>query len=1071
MADVTQDSYVESSNFDEVIFQRGRPVGDFELNEQQRILRVNFQRLLEDAIQKVYSGEDFSPGSNDDGWKPTPGGANTVNFAAGSIIFKGVRLRVLAASKNDLAYGGGGTSTYAVYAKLEEVEIDDPKALAVIGPLTKRRKLQVTLLTSTTGLGGVPASSPLELWQGGVKYEAIATVLRRTGDSSVLADDITDLRRLLPSSVLTQMHRQKNFDVKAVVGKQFESSDVLTFVSRASETAYVPADGDLLEAQYTQSTFAYGPQFGTAGVRYGTVNYESSGAHGARYVRKVGSAGVRGVLGSGSGALGFVDGNTGDDAPVDLTGANQAALRLFEGVPAYASRQSIVGAINGRWAVTCGDNTISFGDFNGANSVREAFAYFLAAVYTANTYVCHLKVKQGLYSLGAVTLTVPNGVLLILEGESSSDSGSSSLMIFAPGTADTPAIEVAAGGTLRMSKCQLGTSVGALAYTTAITTHGDLFLDDCNILGGVVATGITSYGLAAPTRRQFGIVARNCHFMAAAGVLSSDPFAVSLEGSGTSLGTAQSGRIRHLFENCTFQADTRGTVIRFHGNVASANFIDEVKFSDCQFQVSSDHTTDSPAGIFTSLSTATNGGYTTVNLLSFVRCRVARVLADAATCIVFDLRAVDNTTELGLGVVFKRIVMRDCDWRVFESADRVFAPWFLGNASPMGSMTAVTDANGIGKLLMDNVLFGFVEDGTNPLGTNNYGRHRREGGGGSYNAAISLHAANIDLRSIEFEGGMGSSKSGELLLAGVKELNIDGFKIDVTVAPDLTNLPYHRVMIYSSIGNSRTGVRSKDRRHVKRLQVTFDQDVTRTTAGGGGLLSVVPGGDLVLEDCFLTAGPEDTAISMSPLGEGIAPVGYVNWDFSGLHIKGGNIRGTYVGLSVRLPDTGGVSLVENVTMTNVAFTDIGGYTFDFVEEAPVGSAEYHCAVIGVVIRGCTSRCDEDAGTPAGARFRAGKPLAYVAGQAAPALSLHDNHFGYNAVVALGGNDSIFVTGLAYHVRGNTFSVLLVLHDATSLAKTYGLETGWGAVGTSMNGSRNWTDGQFMLMNNGTLELL
>ena len=46
MADTVQDSFKELNRFTEVLFQRGRDVGDWELNEEQRIARVFLYRSM-----------------------------------------------------------------------------------------------------------------------------------------------------------------------------------------------------------------------------------------------------------------------------------------------------------------------------------------------------------------------------------------------------------------------------------------------------------------------------------------------------------------------------------------------------------------------------------------------------------------------------------------------------------------------------------------------------------------------------------------------------------------------------------------------------------------------------------------------------------------------------------------------------------------------------------------------------------------------------------------------------------------------------------------------------------------
>ena len=1060
MATVIKESFVEGNNHTEVIYQTDKPIADFELNEAQRIPRVNFQRLLEDAIQKVYSGEDFSPGSNDDGLKPTPGGADAVDFAAGSILMQGVRARVDASTVNMPAYSGGGTTTYVIYAKIEEIEVADPAALQTISELSRRRKLVITLLTATDGI--VPTSSPLDLWEGGIHYEGICTVLRRTGDSTVLADDIVDLRRLLPSSVLTQIHRQKNFSVKAVVGPQFESADLLYFVSFASDVPVVPIHQQLLFGHYLGSTDAFGP--GTEGTRYFEARYQNTGSS-PRYRVDAGTGSVRGVFGSKSGSLGFADENVPAAEPINLSALGHGVMRLFEKEPAAADRRSLVGTHNARWAVTCGDGTSSFGDFSGNDAISDAFAYFLASVYGATTAICHLKVKAGIYTL-ATTLTVPAGVVLILEGEAGADALFGASITYEPPSLFDAAIVVEAQGVLRVDKCLLSaTKVGA-AYTLAISSAGDVHLTDCAVHGSVATGAHTVYGVF---KRQVGFRAENTHFLAYANVVSDLAFCFAPAGSGTTPGQGQTQRVCHYFEKCTFKAATRGSIIDVRGNLATQNYIDEIKFVDCMFEVAHNHTTDSPAGILTCYSTSTNGGYMTVQNVIFEDCRVARNATNKASPIVFDLRASNATDSNGVGVYFEHIHMRNCDWRVLEDATRIHAPWHLGQNSPAGDIPlATSNTHSIRRLTIEDTLFGFLNDGTNPDFTNAYGYHRGELSTSPYRAALSLHAENIVIREVEFVGAMASSGSAELFLPGLYNILVDGLRINLQPSAGI-NLPPHRLIAYARIGNERID-RSKYSRVFRRVFL-FAPFTTTITTSETGMVSVIPGGNMVWEDCFIQGGDTDTGFCIDPLEDGPLAVGGGDWDYSGFVLRKSTLAGLAEGFRLNLPHTGDVSQIEQIELDGLIFNDVGNYFFNVKEIDPEESAEYHTRIQMRVVDCLARYVSGEGGTPE-CKFYAGRPWnAAIPGVFPYNLWMQGNNFGTNSVVTLGANGSIFTDGLAYFVTDNCFSVSLWQYDSTSLAKTFGLHTGYGSVGTAMNGSRNWTDGQIMLANSGLLSLL
>lgn len=221
MADVVKDSYSEALQQTKVLFQRGRDVIDFELNELQDILRVVAFRQFLNGIQKQNGSYLLNPGSNDDGYLVVGTSANnSVTLKAGVLFCDGFPIIL----GSDATFSGfttaGAPRTDTVYLSVFESEVADPAQVSQLGETTKRRKLTITVNVSITGLAGVPSNSSLEIFQGGVHYFAIANVTRRNGDPQILSTDVVDLRGVLPPSFIKNLQLQTSGKGSTLVGSQ-----------------------------------------------------------------------------------------------------------------------------------------------------------------------------------------------------------------------------------------------------------------------------------------------------------------------------------------------------------------------------------------------------------------------------------------------------------------------------------------------------------------------------------------------------------------------------------------------------------------------------------------------------------------------------------------------------------------------------------------------------------------------------------------------------------------------------------------------------------------------------------
>ena len=206
MADILKNSYLQSNLFTKILFQRGKDVLDFELNELQDILFVFLTQAMFNGLQNS-PGQPLNPGSNDNGYKCVGNGSpNEVIVDAGTLFCDGIPIELFApfTSPAGLFSTAGSNRTDCVYLGVTVTEITDPAQVPQLGETTRRDQLTVTMYVSTTGIAGVPpnvVTTPATgIWGGEIHYFPIALVTRRAGDPTINVADVQDIRwPLLPS--------------------------------------------------------------------------------------------------------------------------------------------------------------------------------------------------------------------------------------------------------------------------------------------------------------------------------------------------------------------------------------------------------------------------------------------------------------------------------------------------------------------------------------------------------------------------------------------------------------------------------------------------------------------------------------------------------------------------------------------------------------------------------------------------------------------------------------------------------------------------------------------------------
>lgn len=258
MADITKDSFVESNNHQKIIFQRGKIIVDFELNEFQDILRTQQYRAL------VAQSGGLNPGSNDNGYLVVGTGAsNSVTVKAGVIFCDGIPIVLL----SDLTFSdlvtntSGSTVINTIYLEVAEVEVADPAMVPQLGETTRRRKLTVDL-HSVVGTS-LPADSSQAVWEGGTRYFAIAQITRADTVDAINAADVVDVRKRLPALTVAQMMAQASISPAALTADQNNYnppgiSDA--FMIRLTSTVDVNLTGIHMGQYGWKTVLNYGPK-------------------------------------------------------------------------------------------------------------------------------------------------------------------------------------------------------------------------------------------------------------------------------------------------------------------------------------------------------------------------------------------------------------------------------------------------------------------------------------------------------------------------------------------------------------------------------------------------------------------------------------------------------------------------------------------------------------------------------------------------------------------------------------------------------------------------------------------
>lgn len=188
MANISRNSYNETSQYDKVIQQQGMPMTDYDYNELQDIQRVKLRRVISELL---------GDGAVGTGWQITPGTGMQVNVLSGSYYLNGYRAVNVSNQTLTINAASGSARTDIIYLQVTESEIDsvaDPSIKHPSLSIEPTRRTKITAIpVYAAGTTTVPANTSTTF------YVLLGTLAIGGSSTSITSGMITDNRFVRPS--------------------------------------------------------------------------------------------------------------------------------------------------------------------------------------------------------------------------------------------------------------------------------------------------------------------------------------------------------------------------------------------------------------------------------------------------------------------------------------------------------------------------------------------------------------------------------------------------------------------------------------------------------------------------------------------------------------------------------------------------------------------------------------------------------------------------------------------------------------------------------------------------------
>jgi hypothetical protein len=883
VADSIKDSFAEANRFTKVLYQRGKDVCPWELNEMQDVVRVSSYRAMNHGV----TTSTMNPASNDDGWKVTGTGAsNQVTVAVGWLFCDGIPLEngTSFTQTGFTTYGGVGSRTDVVYLAVTETEVSDPNFEPKLKETTRRRQVQVAVEISETGLAGVPSNTSAEIFEGGTHYFPIASIDRPTGQAAINAGDVTDLRYVLPAKLLTQITRQEDFEVQALVATVIETPGTNGNPLPVANTLTLDIDP--------------GEDFVEAGEL--VVRFNRDGLPRQPFVVRE----TNGLIGEHIGSehrLAFRDENVAASGPTsgqytipfssgDGT-VGDSYLRLMD--VTHPNNSTMLMVMNARNTIVVGDGSTSFGDFNGVAAIYEALQF----AATLSGSVC-IQVKRGNYTVtDATVLEVSSGQEIVIDGMAGGGwSGDEVVVTNQRSAGSSPAIYVTDGRAI-LRHLKLVTS-GTAKVGVQTSSTGAVIVERCSTVNqGVVVGGTPAIGYAMIMTQC--VVAMN----------GREAFLIEYGNGTTTYGFI-------VTETTVTMTGTDNPVltVKAKTGIATATALLGIFFSCCNFTLGS---TAASAAAFSGLTNNCgmvkldpNGsnGLLTVGNLMFHDCCVTAPGGSGSSILLY-LR---TQTGASAKIIVDTVSITGGRWRC-ASANTNVIPFYVGGQTSTGT------AN-IDMLIVKDVSWGFGPDLGGTPTANRYGAAPTELGTTTWPSAFYIHVDDqVVLDNIHWLLCSTASDIGDLTVYQPRRINVNGLNFADWISGGGGSSPAYRVHLQgwragtASITDFRGSMGG-----ITRL--AFKGIAAAAVSANGGIIDVLPNGRLSLSELDISDFTTGTQHAVRML----APTTTFTWDNDGLLITNSQFRNmSGSGFYYRHPGTVNVQGSNRLTITDTSFYLLG----------------------------------------------------------------------------------------------------------------------------------------------------
>lgn len=294
---------------------------------------------------------------------------------------------------------------------------------------------------------------------------------------------------------------------------------------------------------------------------------------------------------SNSDTLAFSDANISNGADYlalsETLGANGAEFpRVADKYASQIPHYSLLRAVNGRYHVTVGNGTTTFGDFNGANGLIDAIT-FLSTLPAIGTRRVTIHLKAGYYNTGSgISITTSSGIcdLEIIGppgGDNVTSSGTYGRCTIGQPNIDANTITFTRSGTnsgsltLKNVMVEVAESSGTYYYGVEVVGGAHLFMENCQVQCVSINNPVAHTDNSKVKR--VAVQARHCRFLGSVDTGGNGPLTFQ---------NVAAAPETFVFEHCTFTYGTfeqRCVYIKASSGISGVVHMGPIRFFDCRF--------------------------------------------------------------------------------------------------------------------------------------------------------------------------------------------------------------------------------------------------------------------------------------------------------------------------------------------------------------------------------------------------------------------------------------------------------------------------------------------------------